>query len=127
MSLQRKGGAIMSYNNYGYNYGTQYGNYQPSAAPVYPAQQVQPTTNKIYVTSLEDALQRYASPNSTMIYVLQDESTIFEVFTDMQGKKVPKVKKLVDFAPEGDGGGFVSRAEFEELKQKFEAFTTKGE
>ena len=52
---------------------------------------------------------------------------IFEVFTDMQGKKVPKVKKLVEFAPESDGGGFVSRAEFEELKQKFEAFTTKGE
>jgi hypothetical protein len=118
----------MNYNNYGYGYNNQYGGYQPSVAPVYPAQQqVQPTTNKIYVTSLEDALQRYASPNSTMIYVLQDESTIFEVFTDMQGKKVPKVKKLVDFAPENDGGGFVSRAEFDELKQKFEAFTTKGE
>lgn len=118
----------MNYNNYGYGYSNQYGGYQPSVTPVYPAQQVQPTTNKIYVTSLEDALQRYASPNSTMIYVLQDESTIFEVFTDMQGKKVPKVKKLVDFAPEGDGGGlFVSRAEFDELKQKFEAFTAKGE
>ena len=118
----------MNYNNYGYGYGNQYGGYQPSATPVYPAQQqVQPTTNKIYVTSLEDALQRYASPNSTMIYVLQDESMIFEVFTDMQGKKVPKVKKLVEFAPESDGGGFVSRAEFDELKQKFEAFTAKGE
>ena len=117
----------MNYNNYGYGFGNQYG-YQPSANPVYaPVQQAQPTTNKIYVTSLEDALQRYALPNSTMLYVLQDESMIFEVFTDMQGKKVPKVKKLVDFAPEGDGGGFVSRAEFDELKQKFEAFTTKGE
>lgn len=127
MSLQRKGGANMNYNNYGYGYNNQYGGYQPSVAPAYPAQQVQPTTNKIYVISLEDALQRYASPNSTMIYVLQDESMIFEVFTDMQGKKVPKVKKLVEFAPEGDGGGFVSRAEFDELKQKFEAFTAKGE
>lgn len=116
----------MSYygNQYG-GYGNQYG-YQPSVTPSYPT--VQPTTNKIYVTSLEDALQRYASPNSTMIYVLQDESALFEVYTDPQGKKIPKVKKLVDFAPENEGGGFVSRAEFDELKQKFEAFTaTKGE
>lgn len=120
----------MNYNNYGYGYSNQYGGYQPSVAPVYPAQQqVQPTTNKIYVTSLEDALQRYASPNSTMLYVLQDESAIFEVFTDIQGKKLPKVKKLVEATAESESAGFVSRAEFDELKQKFEAFTAtaKGE
>lgn len=46
----------------------------------------QPTTNKIYVTSLEDAMARYAGPNSTMIYVLQDESTVFEIYTDLQGR-----------------------------------------
>jgi hypothetical protein len=90
-------------------------------------QQMQPTTNKIYVTSLDDALQRYAAPNSTMIYVLQDESAIFEVFTDPQGKKLPKVKKLVEASAESSGVGFVSREEFNELKQKFEAFMAKGE
>ena len=118
----------MNYNDYQYGFGNQYGGYQPPTAPVYPtAQQNQPTTNKIYVTSLEDALQRYAAPNSTMIYVLQDESAIFEVFTDLQGKKLPKVKKLVEAATESGNAGFVSREEFNELKQKFEAFITKGE
>ena len=40
------------------------------------AQQPQPApmrTNKIYVTSLEDALNRYAEPNTIMIYRNQDE------------------------------------------------------
>ena len=118
----------MSQSYYGNQYNPYggYGGYQTGVSPSYPT--VQPTTNKIYVTSLEDAMQRYASPNSTMIYVLQDESAIFEIYTDPQGKKIPKVKKLVDFAPESEGGGFVSRAEFDELKKKFEAFSaTKGE
>lgn len=97
-------------NNYGYN-----------SYPVNPGYQVQPTTNKIYVTSLEDAIQRYASPNSTMIYVLQDESAIFEIYTDMQGKKLSKVRKLVEFAPEDKNGAFVSREEFNELKNKVDA------
>jgi hypothetical protein len=107
------------YNPYG-----NYGGYQSTVAPSYPT--VQPTTNKIYVTSLEDALQRYASPNSTMIYILQDESVLFEVYTDPQGKKMPRVKKLVDFTPESGGGGYVSRTEFDELKNKLEAFIAKG-
>ena len=71
----------MSQNYYSNNYG--YNSY-----PANPGYQVQPTTNKIYVTSLEDAIQRYASPNSTMIYVLRDESVIFEIYTDIQGKKL---------------------------------------
>ena len=109
----------MSQNYYGnYPYGGGYN------APNYQA--VQPTTNKIYVTSIEDAMQRYASPNSTMIYVLQDESVLFEVYTDPQGKKMPRVKKLVDFTPESGGGGYVSHTEFEELKNKLEAFISKG-
>lgn len=108
-----------------YGYGNPYGGYPSAATPSYPS--AQPTTNKIYVTSLEDALQRYACPNSTMIYVLQDESAIFEVFTDQQGKKIPKVRKLVEFTPESEGGEFITRAEFDELKQKVEAITVKGE
>ena len=119
----------MNYNNYGYGYGygNQYGGYQAPGTSYTPMQQAQPTTNKIYVTSLEDALQRYAAPNSTMIYVLQDENAIFEVFTDLQGKKLPKVKKLVEATTESGGAGFVSREEFNELKEKFEAFMAKGE
>lgn len=117
----------MNYNNYGYGYGN-YNAFQTPITPGYqPAQPAQPTTNKIYVTSLEDALQRYAAPNSTMIYVLQDESAIFEVFTDLQGKKTPKIKKLVEMSAESENAGFVSREEFNALKEKFEAFIAKGE
>lgn len=113
-------------NNY-FGYQNGYGYQGQSANNFVPPQ---PTTNKIYVTSLEDAMARYAGPNSTMIYVLQDESTVFEIYTDLQGKKVPKVRKLVEFTPEqsntAQGGDYVRREEFDALTKKFEAFV-KGE
>lgn len=111
--------------NYGYNngYGNNYGGGYGAPAPAYNPQ---PSTNKLYVTSAEDAMQRFASPNSVMIYVLQDESAIFEVYTDAQGRKAVKVKKLVEYSPETDKGGYVTRAEFDELRGRFEALT-KGE
>lgn len=108
-------------NNY-YGYQNGYGYQGQSVNNFAPPQ---PTTNKIYVTSLEDAMARYAGPNSTMIYVLQDESAVFEIYTDMQGKKVPKVRRLVEITPEqsaGAGNGdFVRRAEFDALVKKIEA------
>lgn len=106
-------------NNY-YGYQNGYGYQGQSVNNFAPPQ---PTTNKIYVTSLEDAMARYAGPNSTMIYVLQDESVVFEIYTDLQGKKVPKVRKLVEFAPEQSGGDFVRRAEFDALAKKIETLT----
>lgn len=112
----------MSQNYYG-QYGSfgGYNGYQPAVTPSYPT--VQPTTNKIYVTSLEDAMQRYASPNSTMIYVLQDESAMFEIYTDPQGKKLPRVRKFVEEISDNPSSEYVSRSEFNELKAKIEAMT----
>ena len=40
---------------------------------------------------------------------------------NMQGKKLSKVRKLVEFAPEDRNGAFVSREEFNELKSKVDA------
>lgn len=115
-------------NYYGYQNGF---GYQAPGTNIYsqPSAVPQPTTNKIYVTSLEDAMARYAGPNSTMIYVLQDESVIFEIYTDIQGKKVPKVRKLVEYVPEQANtapADYVKREEFDALVKKFEALT-KGE
>lgn len=47
--------------------------------------------NKVYVTSLQDALSRFLSPNSSIVYTLQDEKTEIEVFADAQGKKTYQV------------------------------------
>lgn len=111
-------------NNQYYGFQSNFG-YQGQSANSFVTPQ--PTTNKIYVTSFEDAMARYAGPNSTMIYVLQDESTIFEIYTDLQGKKVPKVRKLVEFTPEqfgnANGGEYVRREEFDALVKKIETLT----
>jgi hypothetical protein len=97
----------------------------------YAQQPAQPMTNKIYVASLDDAMIRYAGPNSTMVYILQDESTLFEIYTDPMGKKSARARKLVEFsaesAPSASGGEFVTRKEFDELAKKFEALTARKE
>ena len=45
------------------------------------------SANKIYVTSLQDALARFSTPNTVMTYTTQDEKFEIEIFTDAQGKK----------------------------------------
>lgn len=116
----------MAYNGYGgYNsYPYSYVNpYQQPAQPYnqpampqmqqgqaqQPQQSIQPTQtqiqavpqniNKIYVTSLEDALARFANVNTITVYHLQDESAEIEIATDGFGKKSFKMRKLSDFAP----------------------------
>ncbi len=114
----------MSYNNFGYpGYG-----YAPPAQSqqVTPAgfggQQVHapPATNKIYVVSAEDAMSRYAQPNTIMLYVRQDESEIYEVYTDGQGKKAIRARRLTDIPAESKGGDFITRSEFDSLKAMVE-------
>lgn len=75
------------YNNYNQMQNNAYnGNYQP-----------QIRTNKIFVTSLEDALNRYAEPNTVMVYRHQDEKFEYEIMTDAQGKKSYKTFVLGDY------------------------------
>lgn len=98
-----------------------YNNY---SAPQYYQPQP-PITNKIYVTSAEDALNRFASPNTITVYFLQDESTIFEVATDAQGRKNIKVRKLVDVEPQKSkedtkASDYLTRTEFDAFKVKLE-------
>ena len=110
----------MAYNNYGFN--QNYGGYPmpPQQAPgmQYGAQpqQTPPSTNKIYVVSAEDAMSRYAQPYTLMLYIQQDETVVYEVYTDMQGKKAIRARQLVDAPVESKGGEFVTRGEFDGLK-----------
>lgn len=110
----------MAYNNYGFN--QNYGGYpmspQQASGMQYGAQpqQTPPNTNKIYVVSAEDALSRYAQPNTVMLYIQQDEAVVYEVYTDMQGKKAIRARQLVDAPTENKGGEFVTRGEFDSLK-----------
>lgn len=81
--------------NNGYN-----GNYQAIQPTIQPIQQSVPQlrTNKVFVTSLEDALSRYAEPNTLMIYRHQDEKFEYEIMTDAQGKKTYKTIELKEYS-----------------------------
>ena len=119
------------FNNYG-NY-PQYQGYQqaPPAMNQMPVNYAPPpATNKLYVVSVEDAVARYASPNSVMLYVLQDESAVIEVATDPQGRKTHRIRVLAEppQREEVKTDDFVRRNEFEEfraeMKKMYEGGTT---
>ena len=76
----------------------------------------QPSTNKIYVVSADDALSRFASPNSVMIYMQQDETTLYEVYTDSQGKKEIRARALTDCEKEKTVE-YVTKEDFDNLKK----------
>lgn len=90
-----------------------------NAAQMQQMQPAQPSTNKWFVVSAEDAMSRYAQPNSVMIYLLQDESTLYEVYTDGQGKKGIRVRTLSDAQPEKPVE-YATKSELEELKKMIE-------
>ena len=54
-----------------------------------------PKTNKIFVTSVEEAMARAVEPNTELIYLHQDQPLLIEVYTDAQGKKTPQLFDIV--------------------------------
>lgn len=105
-------------------YNTAYnGNFQPQMAQ--QTQNAPMRTNKIYVTSLEDALNRYAEPNTIMIYRNQDEKFEYEIVTDSQGRKSYKTLELGSYSvPQADKKAettIISREEFDSVKGRLEA------
>lgn len=98
-------------------------------APAQPAPVVQPSQplqhNKIYVTSLDDAMARFSSPNTVITYTLQDESTEFEITTDVSGKKYPRVfirtEKTAQESAKHPAVDYVTREEFNGLRGKIQA------
>lgn len=92
-------------------------NFQPQPA--------QMRTNKIFVTSLEDALNRYAEPNTIMVYRHQDEKYEYEIMTDSQGKKSYKTLVLGDFSAQNSDKQqeptYASKEELYAFKSRLEA------
>lgn len=96
----------------------------------YPLQ-MQPRTNKIFVTSLEDALNRPAELNSETVYLDQDKPFLYQVTTDMQGRKTYKTFELTEYsgvvAPQNGSVDYVTRDEYNRLVDEIKALKeTKG-
>ena len=71
----------------------------------FQSQPTQMRTNKIFVTSLEDALNRYAEPNTIIVYRHQDEKFEYEIMPDSQGKKTYKTLQLAEYSTVGEDKG----------------------
>lgn len=94
-------------------------NYQAQPQPM------QMRTNKIFVTSLEDALNRYAEPNTIMVYRHQDEKFEYEIMTDSQSKKSYKTLVLGDYTAQNSDKTqeptYASKEELYAFKSRLEA------
>lgn len=104
------------------NYQGYYNNYQQQA--------FQPKTNKVWVTSLEDAMARSVEPNSEYIYLHQDKPLLIEVKTDSQGRKTTRVMELKDYVEQPKPempmpNNFPTREEFNGLKAEIQALKEK--
>lgn len=114
------------YNNYPYQ-----NPYQGYMNQYQQTQQViQPKTNKVWVTSLEDAMARSVEPNSEYIYLHQDKPLLIEVKTDSQGRKTTRVMELKDYVEQPKPempmpNNFPTREEFEVLQGKIKALEEK--
>lgn len=104
---------------------------QPQQQPTQPPR---PKTNKIFVTSLDDAMSRIADYDSQMIYLDQDKPLLYEIYTDGQGRKTPTIIQL---SP-SDGTGspktakndkveYVTRQEFDDIQAQMAAFNDRLE
>ena len=90
-------------------------------------QPIQPQirTNKIFVTSFEEAMGRYADPNSIMIYLHQNQPIFYEISTDQYGKKSGATYEYKAFTQAESKQNYATQeqlntlqAQIEELKQK---------
>lgn len=121
-------------NGYGYN-GFNFWNTAPAAQPqpmpqfaqpfqapqmqqMQQMQQMPPRTNKIFVTSLEEAMARQAEPNTEIRYFHQNDKLVYDIFTDTQGRKFPKTYRLVPVEDCAENTEYVTRKEFDEWREK---------
>lgn len=125
MSWGQFGNNFGSYGNFG-NYGGYMQQPQPQPQPSMQMQQAVPVkTNKIFITSIEDAMARYVEPNSEIVYLHQDKPILVEVKTDMQGRKTCNVfdlsvhsedkKEDKDISAAVASAGFCTKKDVEEI------------
>lgn len=85
----------------------------------------QPNTNKIYVTSLEDALNRISQRGSEMVYFHQDANEFYVVKTDYDGRKSWMAFQYM--IPNQDANTPATKADIKELLGRIEKLEGKSE
>lgn len=83
-----------------------------------------PNTNKLYVTSVDDALNRAAPRGSEMVYFHQDLNEFYVVKTDFEGRKT--WAKFQYLAPNPDLSTPATKADFKELMARIEKLENGG-
>lgn len=99
-------------------------NYQPQQTPT--------RTNMVFVTSLEDALQKTNMPNCNLLFLHQDKPLLFNIISDDMGKKTYSVYELKEYKEEKANEpkqelqkDYVTKEEFESYQSKMVATINK--
>ena len=101
-------------------------NVQQQAQPV--QSNIPPKTNKVFVMNKEAAGNAMAEFHSDYVYFDQDEPLLYNVVTDMQGKKTITTYKIEPYeavnapaTPEIDTSMFVTQEQFNALQEQLDA------
>lgn len=70
-----------------YNFNQSYSRHENFMPPISAYSSPRIVSNKIYVTSLDDALNRNSERNSEMVYFHQDLNEFYVIKTDYDGRK----------------------------------------
>jgi hypothetical protein len=84
-----------------------------------------PTTNKIFVNSLQDALSKPADFNSQMVYFDYNRNVMYDICTNGMGEKSYTVLNI-SAAPVTDGAA-IQTSNFEEYNERLKTLETKME
>lgn len=123
-------GGYMPYNSQYSGYNNNQGIYAqqqpfvPQSANYAPQTALQQmTTNKVYVTGIEDARSRQLPPNSDFIFLDNDKPLLYRKTVDATGKMEIKTFKIAEYteaetasAPAVDMSQFVSADEFKGMQ-----------
>lgn len=123
-------GGYMPYNSQYSGYNNNQGIYAqqqpfvPQSANYAPQTALQQmTTNKVYVTGIEDARARQLPPNSDFIFLDNDKPLLYRKTVDATGKMEIKTFKIAEYteaetasAPAVDLSQFVSADEFKGMQ-----------
>lgn len=94
-------------------------------------QNIPPKTNKVFVMNKEAAGNAMAEFHSDYVYFDQDEPLLYNVVTDMQGKKTITTYRIEPYEPVNepttpaiDTSMFVTQEQFKALQEQLDALKT---
>jgi hypothetical protein len=90
----------------------------PRQMPVYQQSPMQPRTNKLFVSSLEEAMNRQVDFNTVLVYFDTNRDLLYSIYTNEWGQKFSEVFEIARYV---DKSGQQEQADLSDLLKRVAA------